>query len=657
MCFLCKFYSEKFPIFRAIFVIFLEIDSWMQGVSSRNISIALMFLEQHADCSFTVETYNCKKKGFRFEASTMNFGSDAWSENLVAKMKRFIKESPTMMKLFCRLDRVAQIIPEKSTIGFGFEMEYTDTLANRLYSICKPQVDDCDSVVVYPIAFLPKEMASRLSFLKCGDRIQSYMPAWFSANWRRNNQKDVSNLGFRHCLAKGHEDSLHLNVTELLRGAKREQIMIDDVLHRFRTGFCERIEIATSWSFSGDSQHGPMCFNGLDSLDSTGCRWLDLKAMIRKCAGYVKTHTTFWDIGPITDYITLNFAATFAMYHFSARAMADTSIVSIEREQCCKTMVYVNQLLRLAKDGKSWQHNHSSKLAYLTRGAKHNRELMLPVCPSRIYILLAEAGGIVLQQIPTVSPLTIQEVISVNSVQIIEDRIRENRSSVNNFGRNVLRCRTCGQCFYGGKGINDNQLFKQHFKEHPDHAVAPTIGKKMSNAEWYSDYKTRESNMALKYQNFYDSSQKQTYDAVFREQKSVLLLGIAGSGKTMVVQDLLYLLRSLFWKKNEVRVCGATHAVSQRMEHQQASTFHSFLGIRCDYEETGEKRWDFSVDEYLQKIRAQSKNLASVRVVVLDEGLEVPSNLVEAFFRYLSSVSHRNRICSPQSSKRALMLQ
>ena len=64
-----------------------------------------------------------------------------------------------------------------------------------------------------------------------------------------------------------------------------------------------------------------------------------------------------------------------------------------------------------------------------------------------------------------------------------------------------------------------------------------------------------------------------------------------------------------------------------------------FLGIRCDYEDTGLRRWNFSVDEYLQKIRLHSKNkkskFKSVRVLVLDEGLEVPSNLVEAFFRYL----------------------
>ena len=255
------------------------------------ISIALVMCERHQECSFTVETYNCKKKGFRFDASTAHFGSESWSAQLVAKMKEFIKKCPTMMKLFCRLDRIAQVVPEDSTIGFGFEMEYADLLSNRMYSVCKPNIDDCDKIIQYPLAFLPKEMASRLSFLKNGDRIQTYMPAWHQANWRRNQQKDVSNLGLRHCIVKGRENSLQMNVTELLRGAKREQIMVDDVLQRFRKGFCERIEIATSWSFSKDSTHGPMCFFDSGASASTGCtRWLDLKAMIQKCAGYVDKH-------------------------------------------------------------------------------------------------------------------------------------------------------------------------------------------------------------------------------------------------------------------------------------------------------------------------------------------------------------------------------
>jgi hypothetical protein len=121
------------------------------------ISIVLVMCERHQECSF-VQLYSgnlqLQKKKIRFDASTTTFGSESWSANLVAKMKEFIKKCPTMMKLFCRLDRIAQIVPEDSTIGFGFEMEYADLLSNRMYSVCKPNIDDCDKIIWH---FCPKK--------------------------------------------------------------------------------------------------------------------------------------------------------------------------------------------------------------------------------------------------------------------------------------------------------------------------------------------------------------------------------------------------------------------------------------------------------------------------------------------------------------------
>ncbi len=602
------------------------------------ICIALILLEQHPECSFALETYNCKKKGFRLQPSPENFGDDSWSNALAADMKTLADDHRNMLKFFCKLDRVAKIEPHLSKIGFGIEMMYNDKNGSCMYSLCNPSSEHCDHIVTYPLAFLPKQLASRLTFLKNGDRIQTYMPVWHQANWRRahNDREQVSNLGFRHCIAKGSADSLNMNVTELLRGAKKEQILIDDVIHRFRRNFSERIEIATSWSFSNQQRlNGLLCFNG----NTQGSRWLDLESMVRTCVGYVKQFTQFWDIGPIADYMTLNFASTFTLYHTTARAMADQSLVSIEREQCCRSTVYVNQLLRVAKDGKLWQKNNQPKLSLLTRGARHNRELMLPQIPSCVFSVLAEAGCILLRDIPKILPVIPQNVITLQATcRTINDRIIENKTLKNNFGLRVLRCRCCGMCFYGGRGLNDNQLFKYHLKENPSHAVGSSNNEKMTNSQWFQDYCYRMSNVRKKYEHVYDVDQRRAYDAVLSDQSSVLLLGIAGSGKSWVVQDLLYVLRCLFWKKNEVHVCGATHAVAQRMENT-ASTFHSFLGIRCDQDETGAQKWDFSVDEYLQKIRSLKKsrknNLATVRVVVLDEGLEVPSNLMEAYFRYI----------------------
>ncbi len=602
------------------------------------ICVALCFVEEHQDCSFTVETYNCKKKGFRFPASAEFFGDDAWTNELAFKMKRFVDSHGSVLKVLCKLDRVAEIQPKRSKVGFGMETQYKDTSGNRLYSLCKPESDFCDQTITYPLAFLPNEMASRLSYLKNGDRVQSYIPAWHQANWRRNkNDREVSNLGFRHCISKGHKGSLNMNVSDLLRGAKKEQIMIDDVVKRFRANFCERIEIATSWTFTNQNTSGSGlgCYNGhMRGLES---RWLDLKAMIGNCASYVKKYTHFWQIGPIADYISLNFAAALAIYQTSARNMADTSLVLMEREQCCRTMVYVNQLLRVAKDGKLWrQRKNQSKLSLLTRGAHHNRELMLPQVPSRVLISLAQTADMKLQHIPKVCPVSPQNVLTIKkNFQLIENRIRENRTLKNNFGCRVLRCRTCGVCFYGGKGMNDDLMYKQHFKTNPDHATGPSNDDKISNSHWYSDYKRRELLITHRYQNMYNDEQKRAYDVVMKEQRGVVLLGIGGAGKSMIVQDLLDLLRCLFWKKGEVHVCGATHAVAQKIENT-ASTFHSFLGIQCDREESGKVRWDFTVDEYLHKIRTNKKqNLQSARIVVLDEGLEVPPNLLEAYFRHI----------------------
>ena len=508
------------------------------------ICTALCFLEEHPDCTFTIETYNCKKKGFRFQASTENFGDDEWSTQLASKIRQFADTHRSMLKLLSKLDRIAEIQPHLSKMGFGMEFQYKDMRGNSLYSLCKPESELCDRIITYPLAFLPKEMASRLSFLKNGDRIQSYIPAWHQANWRRNNaDREVSNLGLRHCINKGHSGSLSMNVTQLLRGAKKEHIMIDDVLKRFRANFCERVEIATSWSFtnSNPTHTGLGCYNGQPLSQES--RWLDLKAMIGKCVSHVQMHTHFWTIDPITDYISLNFAAALAAYHTSARAITDSSLILREREQCCRTMIYVNQLLRVAKDGKLWQKRYQPKLSLLTRGVNHNRELMLPHLPSCVFIALAQIAGITLSHIPTVHPVSPNEVIKIqDKLRTIEDRIRDNRTRKNNYGCRVLRCRTCGMCFYGGRGINDDQMFKVHFNEHPDHSTGPSPGDKISNEHWYFDYNNRETKIMQRYNTVYNAAQKRAYDAVMKEGKCAVLLGIGGGGKTMLVHDLLYLL-------------------------------------------------------------------------------------------------------------------
>lgn len=613
------------------------------------ISIALMFLENHDDCSFTVETYNCKKKGLRFLSTSHNFGSDIWLNSVVLEMKNTLKLTPNMLKLFCRLDRVALNMPEFSKIGFGMEMQYRDDSDQPLYSLCKPDPETCHSTITYPMAFLPKDLASCLIYLKNGDRLQTYVPLWNEANFKRHKQdkKQCSNLGLKHCSKTGPQGSLILNLTDLLRGAKREQSMIDNVLNCFGTGSnCERVEIAVSWQFTKEQCNGPL--SGWDGGTKTN-RWLDLKKMLSDCVTYIRRDTKHWDICPIATYMSLNFAATLAVYQASARGMTDESLLPIERQQLCQTMVFFNQLLRFAKDGKLWRNKFEGKLSLLTHGDKYGRVMMLPHVPRRVFSILADVAGITLALIPQVLPMTPDKVVTLSSVvKLIDERIIQNTTQLNVYGKRVLQCLGCNRGFYGGTGINDVELFTKHLKQNPTHQVSPGTKVLMTNVHWKNDYEHILGESKQRYQDVYSSAQKHAFDAVMTRQKSVLLVGVAGAGKTLLVQDLRYLMNCVFWQLGEVCVCGATNAVAQKTDNS-ASTFHSFLGLRCIEGQTGEPAdWNLTVEECLRQMNAKSPksksrtNLLKARVVIVDEGLEVPSNVMEAFFQYIKD--HRLNI-------------
>jgi hypothetical protein len=181
-------------------------------------------------------------------------------------------------------------------------------------------------------------------------------------------------------------------------------------------------------------------------------------------------------------------------------------------------------------------------------------------------------------------------------------------------------------------------LYSTHLKQFPDHAISRVhVGakKKMTNRQWASDYAVALGKMRERYDSMYNDAQKRGYDAIMGQQRSAALLGVAGAGKSLLVQDLLPLLRCLFWKKDEIQVCGATNVVAQRAD-ATASTFHSFLGIRCDEGDNGKLEWNFSAQQYFEKLQAKKELLKKVRVVIIEEGLEVPSNLLEAYFHHIN---------------------
>jgi hypothetical protein len=73
------------------------------------------------------------------------------------------------------------------------------------------------------------------------------------------------------------------------------------------------------------------------------------------------------------------------------------------------------------------------------------------------------------------------------------------------------------------------------------------------------------------------------------------------------------------------------------------SSFHRFLGLRpmpgsMRYESEECNKWNLSVEHCLENMRKQKKRLKRVRVVILEEGLELQSNVLEAYFRFTKEI-------------------
>ena len=86
------------------------------------LGTALRFLEEHPEGALVLETYNCKQKGLKFKVPAKGFGTDPWLNKCVFKIKQGIKGCASIIQALCRLDRLAELDPTMSSIGFGFEL-------------------------------------------------------------------------------------------------------------------------------------------------------------------------------------------------------------------------------------------------------------------------------------------------------------------------------------------------------------------------------------------------------------------------------------------------------------------------------------------------------------------------------------------------------
>lgn len=257
---------------------------------------------------------------------------------------------------------------------------------------------------------------------------------------------------------------------------------------------------------------------------------------------------------------------------------------------------------------------------------------MLCLVPPDVYRRLCEMIGLKYAT-SKVIPLTADVVRRLKStVNLITDRITHNETKKNDFNCNVLKCAGCGRLFFGGKGDNDIKLYKEHLHHNPTHR-AVVMDPKITRAHWKNEFKIRQQEVNTRYKSFYSVEQKRAYDAVMQGSNIAVFMGVAGSGKSTLVQDLKYLLECVFWQPDEIAVCGSNNATAKRMG-LTARTFHSFLGIG-PMRSGSKSTWEVTVDHCMQCMKRHVDRLEKVRLVIIEEGLELSSNMLEAFFQFV----------------------
>jgi hypothetical protein len=402
------------------------------------------------------------------------------------------------------------------------------------------------------------------------------------------------------------------------------------MLERLRNQFCERVEMTPLMMFTKNPHNGIKCNNVAND-----CRYLDLKSMVQHCLNVLTQNTKFWLLDPIVDYATLNVAACLAVYHTSLQTLSDSSLTTYVRAQHCETMIYINQLLRTHKDGKLYR-KVKLKLAKIVQGSPFNRDLMLPLIPNDILKHVACFYDLP-HKITAVAPLPAGKVQQKsNSEDIIGKRVLFNLKEAKAFETNVLRCNCCKRLFFGGKGRNDVALYQDHLAKNPHHNISGTLLGCISKSDWNLEFRNREQEMLDKCNDYYSQEQTRAYQAVLKGQKSLLLMGVGGSGKSTLLKDIKYVLECVFWQQGEIALCGATNAVARERLGMTATSFHSLLGVTPMDNVPCEDKWNLTLSHCMTCIRRNSQKLSTVRVVILEEGLELQSVLMEAYFRHIN---------------------
>ena len=559
------------------------------------------------------ETYGNKSHGMKLDAlkSVVEFGSAEWLNNVTDRFALKWKHSvlQTYQKLLEKNESCCfDVIDDLSSIGFGFSTSYADQKRQPLHSVCKQNAwMKISAHESFCVLGLHSEMSTHTTHFKEGliKRIQAYVEGM---NAISDKQCGHGGTNAFHTIGLSALNRVQkngaLNVSALLDGISEEFRLMNDAIVAMKNCPRNRTEIQVQCRFKSDL--------------------LDLKCMIGAAVNEVISSTQHWNNAHVLSFASLNASA---MVLITRQALTIASDVT-------KTLADRQQLLDIASGTlKRWKSfktgrgdgviglRHDRKLAdfpHLSESLLCHLDTMLPK-NSRKFTRFANFRYFYEHEIVR----TFDDAFCI----AINDRTLQNKKETTaELSNHIMKCAGCGRLHFGD---SNKQALQAHFESSPSCQTSKWNEKApVTSTDWIAAY-----NCVMEdYSNFLETSsrdQKNACESVLKFGSGLLAIGVAGAGKSVVLNEIGKVLDCIFYKKGEIIRCASTGLLAEDF-NDSASTVNKAIGAYPNFGTNPDANWNLSVTEGRDLIVEHRKVTAQMKVFINTEVYAQSSNMLQA---------------------------
>jgi hypothetical protein len=568
--------------------------------------------QKSPDVTIVLETYSNKSHGLKLDAlkGKTAFGTNDWLTAMESNFFGLMKYS--ILNTFQNLVKADdfccfKLIPEKSSIGFGLSTSYVDEKDHPVYSVCKDNTwMSSDSYESFSVFGLHSEMSTHTTHFKDGPikRVQAYIEGANAISSKQcgHGSANVYNHIGLSALSKAQTTGI-LNVTAMLDGIADEFGLVNESIKTMRTCPRNRTEIQVGCIVVEPNQ-------------------LNFKAMMASAVKVVIESTHHWNIDHIFSFVSLNASAMILIMRQSWTLASEVNRNIVERQQlldiASATLIRWKSFLTGRGDGVNGP-KHDRKLVHLPHLSESlltNFDSMLPEKARKFtrsdnfrFFGAHEIIG------------TFNDAFSAS----MNDRIIKNqKESEKILSQHIMKCVGCEKLFFGASNKDALQL---HLVDNSS-CIAPDWEncKVVTSTDWFKEYK----HVIEDYEKFIDKcsvEQKEACESVLKFGSGLFAIGVAGSGKSVALNEIAKVLNCIFFRDGEILMCAATGLLAENF-NPSASTVHSAIGAYPP--QGGEQNWNQSVEQWKNWIEDHGKISKNLKVLINTEVYAQSSNMLQA---------------------------